>query len=170
MAAAEGPIDIGYLATMVHVVTGLIARSAVLEAFSREHSLHQAVALVGDLAILPLREIDLGSFGPAPSNDEAKGLQSLSKQLMDELRRSSHQGPLMYFETEYSGGLGGQGAAVFRDGALIFGPHWAPIGPINQALKLLGIGVERPAHDEFETVGLHLHRDTDGWLTKPAPS
>jgi hypothetical protein len=53
---------------MGHIVTGLIARSAVLEAFSREHSLHRAVALVGDLAILPLREIDLDSFKPAPLN------------------------------------------------------------------------------------------------------
>jgi hypothetical protein len=151
----------------MHIVAGLIARSPVLEAFSREHSLHRPVALVGDLAILPLREIDLDSFQATPSDDEAKGLQYLSKRLLDELRRSSHQGLLMYFETEYFGELGGQGAAVFQAGELIFGPHWARIGPINHALKLLGVSVEPPAHDEFETVGLHLHRDAEGWLQQP---
>jgi hypothetical protein len=147
-----------------HRVTGLIAKSTILEAFSREHSLHRPVALTGELAILPLRDIDLDSFLVAPSSYETEGFQYLSKQLLDELRRSSQQGPLMYFETEYFGGKGGQGAAVFQDGGLIFGPQWAGIGPVNQGLKLLGIRVEPSARDEFETVGLHRHRDTERWL------
>jgi len=152
---------------MGHFVTGLIATPTVLEAFSREHSLHWPVTLVGGLAILPLREADLNSFRATPSDDEAGGFQHLSKQLLDQLRRSSHEGPLMYFETEYFGGVGGQGAAVFRNGDLIFGPNWAEVGPINPALKLLGISSEPPARDEFETVGLHLHRDAEGWLKQP---
>lgn len=152
---------------MGHFVTGLIARPVVLEAFSRAHSLHWSVALAAGLAILPLRKIDLESFQVTPSDDETAGLQNLSKQLLDELRRSSQQGPLIYFETEYFGGEGGQGAAVFQDGELLFGPHWAKIGPINHALKLLGISIEPPAYDEFETVGLHLHRHTEEWVRRP---
>jgi hypothetical protein len=93
-----------------------------------------AVTLVCGLVILPLRAIDLDSLQAAHA-DEARGFQYLSKQFLDELRRSSHQGPLAYFETEYFGGLGGQGAAVFQNGELIFGPHWAEIGPIDRALK-----------------------------------
>jgi hypothetical protein len=69
-----------------------------------------------------------------------------------------------FFIGELDGGLGGQGAAVFKDGEVIFGPRWAKIGPINHALKLLGIGIEPPAYDGFETVGLHLHRDTEDWF------
>ncbi|SRR6266849_5426702 len=82
---------------MGHLVTGLIARPSVLEAFSREHSLHWPIALAGGLAILPLREIDLDSLQATPSDRAAAGLQHLSKRLVDELRRSSHQGPLIYF-------------------------------------------------------------------------
>jgi len=111
-----------------------------------------------------LREADLGSLRSAPSDEEARGFQHLSKELLDHLRRSSREGPLMYFETEYFGGVGGQGAAVFQDGDLIFGPSWAEVGPISQALKLLGVSCEPPARDEFEAVGLHLHRDAEGWL------
>ena len=149
---------------MGHIVTGLIARPIILEAFSRAHSLHGPVALADDLAILPLREADLSRLQCAPSDDEAGGFQHLSKQLLDQLRHSSHEGALMYFETEYFGGDGGQGAAVFQDGDLVFGPHWAEVGPINQALKLLGVSCEPSDRDEFEAVGLHLHRNAEGWL------
>jgi hypothetical protein len=152
-------------AAMGHFVTGLIARPAVLEAFSREHSLHWPVALVGGLAILPLRKIDLDSF--QASDERGWRPPILSKRLPDELRRSSHQGPLIYFETKYFCGVGDQVAALFQNGELIYGPNWAKIGPINHTLKLLGISVEPPAQDEFETVGLHLHRDTEGWLKQP---
>jgi hypothetical protein len=61
-------------------------------------------------------------------------------------------------------GLGGQGAAVFEDGELVFGPQCEGIGPINHALKLLGVRVENPGLDEFQTVGLHLYRSSFGWL------
>jgi GNAT superfamily N-acetyltransferase len=150
---------------MGHLVTGLISRPAVLEGFSRKHLLHGPIALRGGgLAILPLREIDLKPCQPSPSDDKARVLQYLSKPLLDELGRASCEGPLIYFETEYFGGVGGQGAAVFQDGQLIFGPQWAEIGPINHALKLLGTRIEPPAQDEFETVSLHLHRDSEGWL------
>jgi hypothetical protein len=149
---------------LTHIVTGLIANPSVLDAFSRRHSLHQPVALRGELAMLPLREVDLHSFRDVPSHGETKGFEYLSKQLVEELRRSSCDGPLMYFETEYFGGLGTQGAAVFQDGEPIFGPMSAEIGPINHALQLLGVRVEPPARDEFETMGLGRHRNTEGWL------
>ena len=73
---------------MGHVVTGLIAAATVLETFSREHSLHGPVALAGALAILPLREADLGSLRCAPSDEEAEFFQYLSKELVDLLQRS----------------------------------------------------------------------------------
>ena len=74
----------------------------------------------------------------------------------------------MYFETDYFGGAGCQGAAVFRSGATVFGPKSAEHGPINEALSLLGVRCVAPAHDEFETVGLHRHRRTDDWLKPEA--
>jgi hypothetical protein len=139
----------------------------MLEAFSRENTLHRPVALTGGLAILPLRNADLASLRSGPSEDTLEDFEDLSKQFLDQLRRSSLGGSLMYFETAYHGGTGGQGAVLFRHGELIFGPHWAEIGPINQALNLLGIRFEPPAHDEFEAVGLDRYRDAEGWLTEP---
>jgi hypothetical protein len=73
----------------------------------------------------------------------------------------------MYFETEYDAGLGRQGAAVFEDGELVFGPQWEGIGSINHALKLLGVRVENPRLDEFQMVGPHLYRSSYEWLKRP---
>jgi hypothetical protein len=147
---------------MGHRVTGIIGRSTVLETMSREHSLSPPVALIPGVALLPLNEVDLSAFQTALSDDDS--WQYLSAQLLEQLLRWSRHGSLMYFETEYFGGLGGQGAVVAEDGKLAFGPRWAQIGPINEGLRLLGVSIESPAQDEFETVGLHLHRETAGWL------
>jgi hypothetical protein len=150
--------------TVGHCVTGLIAKPTILEAFSRERSLHRPVALAGELAILPLRDVDLDSFLAAPCDYDVEEFNYLSRQLIDVLRRASHHAVLMYFETNYFGGVGGQGAAVFCDGDVTFGPRWGRIGTINGALKLLDTRVVAPALDEFETVGLHRHRATSDWL------
>jgi hypothetical protein len=155
---------------MGHAVTGLIAKAETLEAFACKHSLHLPVDLSSGLAILPLRDTDLDSlpYGPFASNTERPdGLLSrhfLSEELSNELRAVSRGGTLMYFQTDYFGGVGTQAAVVFRDGALVFGPASAERGPINAALRLLGVRVTPPAVDEFDTVGLGRHRDTEDWL------
>jgi hypothetical protein len=72
-----------------------------------------------------------------------------------------------YVETEYFGGDGVQAAAVWEGGAIAFGPRQADAGPINEALRLLG--VERTtAQDEFDTVGLGRHRRNEGWIEEAA--
>jgi hypothetical protein len=70
----------------------------------------------------------------------------------------------MYFETEYFGGTGSQGAAVFRAGEVAYGPKAAVSGPINEALALLGVRTPSVGTDAFEAVGLGRHRRTDDWL------
>jgi hypothetical protein len=149
---------------MGHAVTGLVGKMETLERFADKHSLHRPVSLAKHLAILPLRDDDIDSFLAPPLTGFPKGFVYLSGQLLRELEAASRQGILLYFETEYFGGVGAQGAAVFRDGALVFGPSSAERGPINQALAMLGVRVMPPARDEFETVGLHRRRHTEDWL------
>jgi hypothetical protein len=71
----------------------------------------------------------------------------------------------MYFETEYHGGTGGQGAAVYANGATVFGPTWDEFGPINSALALFSVTIVPPAHDAFDAIGLWHYRYTDDWLS-----
>lgn len=149
---------------MAHFVTGLIARRAALQAFAAAHALPAPVALTEVLALLPLGQDALDQLLPQPQLQFHAGFNYLSQGLSDLLCRNSQRATLLYFETEYFGGEGTQGAAVFRDGELVFGPQSAELGPINNALALLGVKPLPPAIDEFETVGLQRHGDNDSWL------
>jgi hypothetical protein len=149
---------------MGHFVTGVIASPDILGAFTQSRSLPAPVSLPANLALLPLRDRDLDAILPLPITGGVDEFVHLSDQLLALLSGFSARGPVMYFETEYFGGEGAQGAVVFRDGIAIYGPISARIGPINKALALLGVRVQPPARDEFETVGLQRHRSTADWL------
>ncbi|MBQ0903427.1 hypothetical protein [Micromonospora sp. U21] len=94
----------------------------------------------------------------------------LSPALVEVLARWSQSGPVAYLEAEFGGGAGYQSAAVWLSGALSWGPRFdgvldAPRGewPINMALTRLGV---EPGTwiDPFAELGLHLERNTNGWL------
>lgn len=63
-------------------------------------------------------------------------------------------------ETNYFGGNGDQAAAVYQGGREIMAPAVATIGPINAALRHLGVQASAGL-DEFDTVGLGRFRDFD---------
>ncbi|MFU8853794.1 hypothetical protein ACNAW0_22825 [Micromonospora sp. SL1-18] len=91
-------------------------------------------------------------------------------ELSEVLARWSRQGPVAYLEAEFAGGLGHQSAVVWLGGEVSWGPcfdgaldrprtEW----PINVALARLG-AEPGPWIDPFAELGLHLERDTAGWL------
>ncbi|RGC65183.1 hypothetical protein C5N14_30015 [Micromonospora sp. MW-13] len=80
-------------------------------------------------------------------------------------------GPVAYLEAEFSGGVGRQAAVVWLAGAVSWGPHFDDVldspreqWPLNAALVRLGAEPGRWI-DPFAELGLHLERNTDGWLT-----
>jgi hypothetical protein len=148
---------------MGHFVTGIVARMEVLQAFATRHSLHRPVNLEQGLALLPLRDDDLDSFLLAPLTGHRDEFNYLSDQLLRELEAGSAEGDLMYFETEYFGGVGSQGAVVLRNEQVVFGPKAAEHGAINEALAVLGVPATS-TRDRFESIGLNRHRHTEDWL------
>ncbi|MFR9780273.1 hypothetical protein ACL02O_29985 [Micromonospora sp. MS34] len=91
-------------------------------------------------------------------------------ELSELLARWSQHGPVAYLEAEFAGGLGHQAAMVWLDGKVSWGPRFDRTldrpraeWPINAALSRLG--AEPGAWiDPFAELGLHLERDTAGWL------
>lgn len=148
---------------MAHFVTGLIARHAALRTLAAAHALPAPVVLTEVLSLLPLGADELERLLPAEPNSFHAGFNYLSPALCGVLQALSARSTLLYFETEYFGGMGTQGAAVFRDGELVFGPQAAELGPINNALAVLGVRTVPPAVDEFETVGLHRRNSVEEW-------
>ncbi len=74
------------------------------------------------------------------------------------LRRLARGATAAYIDTDYFGGAGEQAAVAARDGDVVFGPRQDDHGPINSALRILGVRKEKDL-DEFDTLGLGLFRD-----------
>jgi hypothetical protein len=70
----------------------------------------------------------------------------------------AHQPLFAVIETDYFGGYGSQTAIVYRGQEVVMPAASAPGGPINRALRMLGV-TAGANHDEFDTVGLGRYRD-----------
>ncbi|MFF4880948.1 hypothetical protein [Micromonospora sp. NPDC000668] len=130
-----------------------------------------------DFALLPVTPqlvVELTGSLPDFAVDERSAERPfdlvLSPALAELLARWSQPGPVAYLEAEFGGGAGYQSAAVWQGGALSWGPSFDDVldapreeWPINMALIRLGV---EPGTwiDPFAELGLHLERNTDGWL------
>ncbi|MFC8846504.1 MULTISPECIES: hypothetical protein [unclassified Micromonospora] len=134
-------------------------------------------ALRQDFALLPVtpqlvQELTgaLPDFAAEPPGPEQPFELVLSPVLAGLLAGWSRSGPVAYLEAEFSGGLGRQASVVWLAGAVHWGPHFddvldAPRGqwPLNAALTRIGAEPGRWI-DPFAELGLHLERNTAGWL------
>ncbi|SCE72467.1 hypothetical protein GA0074695_0614 [Micromonospora viridifaciens] len=134
-------------------------------------------ALRQDFALLPVtpqlvQELTgrLPDFATGEPSVEQPFQLVLSPALSELLAGWSRQGPVAYLEAEFAGGLGHQAAVVWLGGAVSWGPRYDGTldgprteRPINAALARLG-AEPGPWIDPFAELGLHLERDTAGWL------
>lgn len=134
-------------------------------------------ALRQDFALLPVtpqlvQELTGGlpDFAPGEPSAEQPFQLVLWPILSELLAGWSRQGPVAYLEAEFAGGLGHQSAVVWLGGEVSWGPCFDGVldgprteWPINAALTRLGA---EPGSwiDPFAELGLHLERDTAGWL------
>jgi hypothetical protein len=107
--------------------------------------------------------IDARVASPATSAGAGDEFMLLSGAFRALLNGLSRRGQLAYVETEYFGGVGGQGAMVCRDGAEIMPPTWRVSGTINKALKLIGHPRGLLA-DRFTSAGFTRVRNNDDLL------
>ncbi len=75
------------------------------------------------------------------------------------LKRLAGEVAVAYVETDYHGGVGKQGAIVAHRGEIVYGPRQGSEGPINAALRWLGVRPHRDDFDEFDTLQLRRFRD-----------
>lgn len=144
-------------------VTGLIAKQEALEKIAKEYSFSSPITLAQGFALLPLSDEMLGRVVPI-LDESIDGFNYLCPALIQVFESLSFNSSILYFETEYFGGAGGQGAVVFCNNHIALPPEFAEYGPINKALSYIGIVVNPECHDEFETIGLNQYRSTEKWL------
>ncbi|MBK7874173.1 MAG: hypothetical protein IPJ77_00195 [Planctomycetes bacterium] len=156
-------------------VIGVVGRSAGLGAFARQHGLRAPVMLEQGFALLPLRDEDLDALVPPPASRARAGFAQLNDELVRVLERATSEAlatdgrpasavELAYVELDAFGGTVLQGAAVFRGGKLVLGPTTGARGPIDDALRALGVEVRAPARDAYEALGFDRHRGSEDEL------
>lgn len=161
---------------MGYVLRGLLVEHARAERVAAALRGTRPIRLDRGLALVPLPRETLIELGEPDEQPYALlDGESLPEGLVSLLKESSVQGAVAYVEAEFFGGTGQQGSAVWEHGSLALGPivdpaDTEPAPPlrecaINRALRHLGIDVDPRAVDEFDTVGLGRHRDTDDWLS-----
>jgi len=148
---------------MGHFVRGFIVlHHHALQVSATEPRL-RGVSLAQDFVLFPLTDDLIDELFPPPHAPGYEDFTYLCGPLVDLMKFLSAAGPIVYFETVYHGGTGGQSAVVFEDGRVKIAPLRGEFGPINEALRAVGAVAGRDT-DEFDAVGLSRHRYSEDWL------
>lgn len=153
----------------MHNVQGIIGSKRALDSIQQRFELSRVVELKQGLYMLPINEEFFGAL-PGAKEDaiatEQFHFEFLGPKIISLLIEVSKEGAVIYFETDYWGGLGDQGVIAAEKGRIVFGPQSGD-DSINSALRLLGVR-KGTAHDEYDAMGLGRFRSTEDWIEPPS--
>jgi hypothetical protein len=152
----------------VHVLSALVLRGTPEHRGLLAGAGARVVPLGEALLLVPVTSALLVSVEaqfPAPARGPSRTCRGLTGPLAQLARSLSAHGPVAYVETDYFGGAGTQAATVWSKGQRVLRRPRAPSGPVNAALRLLGVA-GAGLQDEFDTVGLGRYRETGSWLAE----
>src|SRR5436305_5188708 len=109
---------------MGHCVQAIVTTSDVADKLMSLYPHLPRVAARQGFAILPVDADFVDSVTGARPGQSTEDFMLLTAAFDDLLRRFSLLGPIAYIETEYFGGVGGQGAAVYSRGETVMEPEW----------------------------------------------
>lgn len=141
---------------MSHSITAFVARRPALTSLAQSMGGAPFYKLKNaDFFVLPITDdvFDAVVAAKGPGSLVAVEFWGLTNNLAQLAREASTHGPIAYIETDYFGGMGTQGAAVWKDGAILQEPATASKSTINLALRAIGLGPDFGL-DEFDTLGL----------------
>lgn len=142
----------------MHNIHAIIVRGSSCDTLLEK--LTKSIALPQGYCLIPVNDsFYLSACGIQPPSI-IENFEFLTPEFKVWLAFASKAQQIAYIETDYFGGDGGQGAAVFSEGSCTYGPVFAPDGPINEALRVLGVSVSGEALDEFDALGLGQQRST----------
>ena len=145
---------------MGYCIQAIVASSKIADRLRSAYPQLFRVTARQGFVILPIDADFIDSMTEARPQTFTDTFMLLTDAFHDCLRELSRFGPLAYIETEYFGGIGGQGAAVYADREVIMVPEWRESGSINRALELLGVK-RGLLEDRFTALGLEAYRSND---------
>jgi hypothetical protein len=162
--AAETRIDLE--GGMGHCLRALVLTEGAAQAAATDLPQVVLIPLAQGLSLVPVTNELFDAISPAYGGDPdppGPWFERLCGATSKWCAGLSFAGSVAYIETEYFGGTGDQGAAVWDAGGLVYGPSRAPRDVINQALRMLGVSRDR-GRDEFDSIGLGRWRGNDDWV------
>ena len=155
----------------MHDVKAVIANFEILKQFQSNLESGVVCPLPQGFGLLPITDVLMKQF-----RSHSAGIFSFKKPpiaeipcgLLNLIFEISQLVPVAYITTEYFGGSGGQDAAAWKKGKLLFSPssvgyekEW-PNSSISQALRAIGV-IAEINKDEFDSLGLGNYRETHKW-------
>src|SRR5215510_6393804 len=166
---------------MGHHIQAFISREELLREITQHYPTAIVIPLSQGFGILPVTKQFYDEL-PSPQHPDKADNRFLymGPKLHQIGKALSVKVPLAYVETEYFGGTGFQGAVVWANGQMIFGPALTgdsedfqtddlPDNAINIALRKLGV-LKGSSDDEFDVIGLGKHRDNESWIEEMTAS
>ncbi|REK06080.1 MAG: hypothetical protein DWQ37_22830 [Planctomycetota bacterium] len=153
---------------MGHSIQAILAKAEVADVIVERFAELRWVDTAKGIAILPVDAAFVDRVVEPMPSPQAAGAEFrlLTPGFENLLCELSQLGALAYIETNYHGGVGGQGAAAYAAGREILAPCWDERA-INRALTRLG--VRRPLlGDRFAAIGLHRFRSNEDLLEAAA--
>ncbi|WP_169976991.1 hypothetical protein [Tautonia rosea] len=146
---------------MGHCIQAIVTRAEIADRLQTAYPELPRVVARQRFVIFPIDAEFIDSLTEAqPSRPSDETFMLLTDSFRDFLRGLSRLGRVAYIETEYFGGTGGQGAVVYSDCQVIMEPEWRESGPINRALKMIGVK-RHLLGDRFSALGLGAYRSND---------
>lgn len=155
LAAQESSTKMG------HFLTGVIVKESDAGAVASQIPFSNYYPMQQGYVIFPLTDDLIDEKITPPQDFCFDEFTYLSNELSTILSGASLGKRIVYIETEYHGGQGCQAAIVFSNGEIIFGPKQSDIGPISEALKIIGVAKVPEHQDEFQSVGLGGFRSSE---------
>ena len=150
---------------MAYWLKALIFPDANLDFLFRPLAHAHRIRLSQHLCLLPITKEfrdEIAEHYPANQTVTYKEMGLRSGSVIELAKAISRIVPVAYIEATYTGGYGGQESIVWKDSEVVLGPLTVQ-DSINRALRFLGVS-KGEAADEFDAIGLHLHRWTREWL------
>lgn len=142
---------------MPHIIKAFIGKNEIVEKLANDW-LTDRIALPQDFSMVFLTEDLFEKITELADteNDLNNQLECFTLAIAEILAHYSFNASLAYIETEYSGGLGGQGGVLYEQGKTSIPPTWEE-GIINKILSQMGV-YQLGEDDEFDSVNLGNYR------------
>lgn len=148
---------------MGYYLNAFLGRVNNLKKIESKFKTSKVVPLTTEIAFIPMTGKLFNEINNFRGDNGIGKWQFLTADIEVEILKLIDDEMIAYIEVEYFGGQGGQSGIIWRDGKRVFEKVFDQ-EVANSILRQFGVVKEKSKRDEFDTVGLGRHRNTEDWI------